>query len=150
MMARSLNIETQSEEVDDLTNQEVKWLTELGFIAPQVNNIKTALTIFRALVLCRPAEAFPYLGLAFTYLGAEKNEEAITLLEKTLLHHPNNLEVKSTLALALKLASRNAEAEILLKEVISLGKNSTEPVFRFAENLLKPSSVTPPQKPRRL
>lgn len=150
MTANAPKAETHIEEVDDLSQQEIKWLTELGFIAPQVDNIKTALTIFRALVLCRPAEAFPYLGLAFTYLGAGKNKEAITLLEKTLLLHPSNLEVKSTLALALKLESRNAEADTLLKEVIMLGKNSTEPVFRFAENLLKPSSVHPSLKPRRL
>lgn len=135
---------------DELNTQEIKWLTELGLIAPQLGHTKTALTIFRALLLCRPEEAFSYLGIAFTYLGVGKNKEAIALLEKTLSQHPDNHEVKCILAFALKMEHRNAEANRLLEGVIATQGNSAEPVFQLAENLLKPDSVIPPQKPRRL
>lgn len=130
----------------ELNVQEIKWLTEMAFITPQLGDVKTALIILRALLLCRPNEAFPYIGLATTYLGIGKCKEAIQLLEKTLLQHPNNAEMKALLAMALKLDSRNAEADRLLNEVLKskTADNNKESVFALAEALLKPDSINPP------
>lgn len=127
----------------ELSVQEIKWLTEIGFIAPQLKQAKVALTIFHALLLCRPDQDFPYIGLATTYLGMGKHSEAIVLLEKTLLQHPDSAEVKSLLAMALKFAQRNREADRLLTEVIDSIKDHTEPVYALAEALLKPNAIKP-------
>jgi predicted Zn-dependent protease len=127
----------------ELSVQEIKWLTEIGFIAPQLGQPKVALTIFHALLLCRPDKDFPYIGLATTYIGMSKHTEAIALLEKTLLQHPDSLEVKTLLAMALKFNQRNNEADRLLTEVLHTQKDSIEPVYALAEALLKPHAIKP-------
>lgn len=141
-------IQTNPLEKIELSVQEIKWLTEIGFIAPQLGEPNVALTIFNALQLCRPKDDFPYLGLATTYLSTGKYEEAIQIMEKALCQHPDSPEVKSLLAMALKFVQRNHEADRLLAEVIQSKGNSTEPTYAWAEALLTPASITP-QKTRR-
>jgi predicted Zn-dependent protease len=127
----------------ELSTQEIKWLTEIGLIAPQLGHADVALAIFHALLLCRPDKDFPYLGLATTYIGMGKHSEAISLLEKTLSHHPASVEVKSLLAMALKFDQRNNEADRLLTEILHTREDSIEPVYAFAEALLKPNAIKP-------
>lgn len=146
MIPRTL--QTQPLEEFELNVQEIKWLTEIGFIAPQLGRVKTALTIFHALLLCCPEADFPYLGLASTYLGIGNHLAAITLLEKTQLQHPNSMEVKCLLAMALKFDHRNNEADHLLSEIIKSEEHRSEPVYALAGELLKPDTINP-KNPRR-
>ena len=144
MMSKPETI-SQANSIEDieLSVQEIKWLTEIGFIAPQLGHTKVALMIFRALLLCRPQDDFPYIGLATTYLGMGQYTEACELLKKTRREHPNSLEVKSLLAMALKFNHHNGEAERLLTEIIHTKGNSTEPAYALAETLLKPDAINP-------
>lgn len=129
----------------ELSVQEMKWLAEIGFIAPQLGQAPLALSIFHALCLCRPEADFPYIGLAATYMGIGQYAKATELLGKEVMpKHPDSVEAKTLLAMSMKLEQRNNEADRLLLEIVQTEaskKGAPAPAYELAKTLLKPDAI---------
>lgn len=63
-----------------LTPDDVRLLSDIGFVAASSSQRDRALQIFQTLTLFRPLKAFPYLGLAMANLNAKKPAEAVQAL----------------------------------------------------------------------
>ena len=63
-----------------LTSEDVRLLSDIGFVAACSSQREHALQIFQALTLFRPLKAFPYLGLAVAELNAKRPNEALQAL----------------------------------------------------------------------
>lgn len=71
---------TPLEPADLLSADDVRLLSDIGFVAACSSQRVRALQIFQALTLFRPLKAFPYLGLALANLNAKKPGEAVQAL----------------------------------------------------------------------
>ena len=63
-----------------LSSDDVRLLSDIGFVAACSSQRERAIQIFQALTLFRPLKAFPYLGLAVANLNAKKPADAIQAL----------------------------------------------------------------------
>lgn len=101
-----------------LQSDEVRLLTEVGFVAAGIGALAHAESIFGALKLIRPHRAFPFVGQAVALLNRGQAEAAVTLLESA---RGENQDEQAMLdawrGFALAQAGRAAQSEALLDAV---------------------------------
>jgi len=116
-----------------LAPDEVRLLTEIGFLAAAAGDVARAETIFGALGRIRPGRLFPVLGLAVAWMNAGRAAEAAGLLEKAVCaDSEEQASCDAWRGFALQLAGRSAQSHsVLQKAVEEHGENAT-----FARSLL--------------
>ena len=106
----------------EVSSQAVQILTEIGMASAAHGLIPPALAIFEGIGAVRPDAEGPALGMAITQISSRSYDDAAkTLREQVLTKHPNSIEAKMFLGLALKQAGRNAECDNVLKELTASG-----------------------------
>ena len=100
-----------------LDANEVRLLTEVGFLAAARADVQRAEAIFGALAVLRPDRNFPYIGLAMAYLNADRRDDAVQALDRgaPLVREDDQGELQSVRALALQLAGRAGESQRALQ-----------------------------------
>lgn len=103
-----------------LDSDEIRMLTEIGFLATGNGYVDHALRIFNALRLVRPQRAFPVIGLAITLMNARKTEQAVQLLESVSLSCPSEqLQRNVWLGFALQQSDHQNAGRQLLQSVLT-------------------------------
>ncbi|MFO1349189.1 MAG: hypothetical protein U1F68_00320 [Gammaproteobacteria bacterium] len=102
----------------NVTEQQVKQLAAIGFLAAGHGLINEGEAIFNGLKAWRPESEYPLIGLALTKIGACQYDAAHAILtDQALKLNPASATAKCFVGLALKLAGRVHEGERWLKEV---------------------------------
>jgi len=116
-----------------LAPDEVRLLTEVGFLAAAAGDVPRAEAIFGALGRIRPDRLFPSLGLAVAWMNAGRAADAASLLEKVVCADPEEqASCDAWRGFALQLAGRSAQSRsVLQKAVEAHGDHAT-----FARSLL--------------
>ncbi|MCX5590272.1 tetratricopeptide repeat protein [Alcaligenes endophyticus] len=124
---------------------EIRTLTEIGFLAAGQGHFTQAEHIFLGLSKLRPQKAFPFIGLAVTYLNQRLAQHAVTLLQATTLTAPQEHEqLQVWLGFALQQAGSPHAAQLILQQFIASSTLSeNEPLQQLARGLLAPSRATP-------
>ncbi|MDK2123492.1 hypothetical protein [Parachitinimonas caeni] len=105
---------------EPLAPDEIRLLTELGFVASGAGKLVEAAAIFNGLKAVRPDRSFVYIGLAVTLLNGGKAAEAAMLLEREGLQAcPDDPEIRVFLGLALRLSRRAQESTKVLESVLT-------------------------------
>lgn len=105
-----------------LDTDEVRLLTEVGFLAAGCGDLARADAIFGALRLLRPDRAFPYIGLATARMNAGRAADAVTVLEAAHITDTAGAQIVRTwYGLALQQAGRNDESRRVLESVVRSG-----------------------------
>lgn len=103
-----------------LDSDDVRLLTEIGFLASARGDVLRAEVIFGALMLFRPNAAFPYVGLATALMNARRPGEAAAVLAKAVdLTGADDDLVKAMQGLALHLDGHAAQSSRVLRDLIS-------------------------------
>ncbi|HAO34173.1 MAG TPA: hypothetical protein PLP22_11860 [Candidatus Competibacter sp.] len=119
----------------NVTEQQVKQLTAIGFLAADHGLNTEGEAIFHGLSAFRPDSEYPLIGLALTQIGAGRHDAALsTLNERALRVNPASATAKCFVGLALKLAGRVQESERWLQEVAATADD--QDAKTLAENLL--------------
>lgn len=116
-----------------LAPDEVRLLTEVGFLAAAAGDVARAENIFGALGRIRPDRLFPSLGLAIAWMNAGRASDAADLLEKAACADSEEQAICAAWrGFALQLAGRSAQSRsVLQKAVEDHGASAT-----FARGLL--------------
>ena len=106
--------------VSPLNSDQIRLLTELGFVAAGNRQLSRAEDIFRALVHLCPRRTFPYVGWALAHMNAGHPQEAVLLLDlaRTVVADADTtemVEVETFRGFALQLACRNSEGRRALQ-----------------------------------
>ncbi len=105
-----------------LEADDVRLLTEVGFLAAASGDLARTRAIFTALQLARPGRAFPRIGLAVGLMNAGRASEAAHLLGESV---GENAEEQTLLdawrGLALQLAGHGAESRRVLEDAAQTG-----------------------------
>lgn len=100
-----------------LAVESIRELTEIGFMAATTGRSDMAEIIFNGLLGLHPRGASAELGLAITWMFAQRPMEAAALLERTTATSPAEYAVITAWhGLALQLAGRNGQARKLLEK----------------------------------
>ncbi len=101
-----------------LDADEIRLLTEVGFLASARGDVKRAEAIFGGLERVRPQRDFPYVGLATCYLNAGRADDAVRVLERAgrEVQAEDQPQVAAFRALALQLARRASESARAARE----------------------------------
>jgi len=116
-----------------LAPDEIRLLTEVGFLAAAKGDLPRAEAIFGALRQVRPGRLFPSLGIAVARMNAGRAADAAGLLEKAACADADEQAIRDTWrGLALQLAGQTAQSRHVLQQAVSEhGANAT-----FAHGLL--------------
>lgn len=97
--------------MNPLQPEEIRMLTEVGFLAGARGDLESARTIFHALKLCRPSSPSPYIGLAMALANRREHDEALRTLDRGLamVDSKEVAELQAVRALVLSLAGRGSE-----------------------------------------
>lgn len=92
--------------------EDIRLLTEVGFLAAARGDLKRAGVIFGALERLRPEAPFPYIGLAVALLNAGQSAEAVHELDSGLLRVPASqaADLHAFRGLALQKSGRQSES----------------------------------------
>jgi hypothetical protein len=114
----------------------MRTLMEIGVAASAGGLFNQANAIFEGMGAMRPDSEGPGIGLAIARLNARNFDEAAQILrDKVLAKHPQSIEAKMFLGLALRLGGRNAECDNIIKE---LAASSDAKAQAFAQTLKSP------------
>jgi thioredoxin-like negative regulator of GroEL len=99
-----------------LDSNDIRLLTEVGFLASARADVPRAEAIFGALACVRPDRNFAYVGLAMAYLNAGRADEAAQVLGRGagLVNAQEAPVLEAVRALALQMAGRAAESQRVL------------------------------------
>lgn len=100
--------------MNTLQSEDIRLLTEVGFLAGAQRDLKAATQIFDALEICRPQAGFSYVGMAMAYLNRRQFDEAIARLDKGLASNTDAADVPdlhAVRALVLHMAGRASECD---------------------------------------
>ncbi len=105
-----------------LSSEEIRLLTEVGFLAAGRGDVMRAERIFGALQRLRPQRAFAPIGLSVAYMNAGRHDEAAGILAHAAaqVEPAEQAELDAFRGLALQLAGRSSESVRALK---SAGEN---------------------------
>ncbi len=100
-----------------MESEDVRLLTEVGFLAAVAGDVRRAEAIFRALELYRPSAAFPHAGRAVALMHAGKTDQAVEVLDAGLVQSDpeGRVDLHALRGLALHLAGRASESERALR-----------------------------------
>lgn len=130
-----------------LDSDEIRTLTEIGFLAAGNGYVDQAQRIFNALRLIRPDRAFPLIGLAVTFMNARQIPRAVRLLESVILTCPaEQAQRNAWLGFALQQNGHQHASHQLLETVLanaSSGNPDADPqLAALARALLDRNSTT--------
>ncbi len=96
-----------------LQPEEIRLLTEVGFLAGARGDIKHATAIFDALQACRPNAGFAYVGMAMAHLNRRQYDDALRRLDDGLkrAEEADAADLHAIRALVLHLAGRASECD---------------------------------------
>lgn len=96
-----------------LPSEDIRLLTEVGFLAGARGDLASARKIFTALELCRPDAGFPYVGLAMALMNRREYDEALRTLDRglPLAKAEDQPDLHAMRALALRLDGRAGESD---------------------------------------
>jgi len=101
-----------------LSADEIRLLTEIGFVAAGRGDVPRARQVFEALAVLRPQRAFPRIGLAVALLNAGQAREAVEVLERAPLQDAEERAMLDAWrGFALQLAARRGESLRVLSRV---------------------------------
>ena len=101
-----------------LDPDDIRLLTQIGFMAAARADVQRAEVIFGALLHVRPERSFSHIGMATALLNAGRAGDAVTCLEKARLPPGEDADmVQAILGLALQLDARASEATRVLRAV---------------------------------
>ena len=119
----------------NVTEQQVKQLTAIGFLAASHGLNAEGEAIFNGLKACRPNSEYPLIGLAMTKIGARQYDDAMTVLTTQALKvNPASATAKCFVGLVFRLIGNTRESERWLKEVAATADD--QDAKALAENLL--------------
>lgn len=133
--------------VATLDSDDIRLLTQTGFIAAGQADVQRAERIFGALALVRPQHDFPHVGMAAALLNANRPAEAAARLGSVQLPPGDAADmVQAFHGLALQMDRRPAEATRVLRAVAARAQNAATPSegARLACKLLGEPSPHPP------
>lgn len=120
----------------DFDTRYLQLLCEIGMVAGSHGQVAKANAIFDGLIAVRPDHPSPPIGKATVLLNTGRFDEAIDLLQNTVLaNDPHNLTAKAFIGMAHAMASRNNEARSILQEVTESGSEDT--AVSMAESILQ-------------
>jgi tetratricopeptide (TPR) repeat protein len=93
---------------------------------------QAALMHLRAAAAADPASLPLALKVAADHLKRKEYEAAVTVLRRTLAHHPKSMEAHLILGIACQLNSQNRQAEREFRTAIQLAPLASEPRLRLA------------------
>lgn len=96
-----------------LQPEEIRLLTEVGFLAGSRGDVKRATAIFDALQICRPNAGFAYVGMAMAHLNRRQFDDALRRLDDGLTRTDaaDVPDLHAIRALVLHLAGRASECD---------------------------------------
>lgn len=101
-----------------LEPDDIRLLTQIGFIAAARADVQRAEVIFGALLRVRPERSFGHIGMATALLNAGRAGDAVLRLEKAYLPPGDDADmVQAFLGVALQLDARASEAARVLRAV---------------------------------
>lgn len=128
-----------------LETEDIRLLTQIGFIASGRADVQRAEVIFSALLHDRADRAFPYLGIATALLNAGRTGEAVMHLERAALPAGEEADmVQAFLGLSLQLDARASESLRVLRKVAQQYESAPPtPGSLLAQRLLgeQPSNI---------
>jgi hypothetical protein len=125
--------------MNPLQPEEIKLLTEVGFLAGARGDLQSARAIFGALEQCRPAACFPYAGLAMALLNRRQYDDAVRTLDRGLRQVTEAADVAhlhAVRALVLHLAGRASESD---RAVRAAGKHPLALALAAAPSAPRPA-----------
>ena len=101
-----------------MESDDIRLLTEVGFLAAARGDLQRAQQIFGALERLRPNAAFPCIGMAVTLLNTGKPVEAVQELDRGLQRVPpaDAADLHAFRGLALQKAGRQSESQRALRQ----------------------------------
>ncbi|MBS1196641.1 MAG: hypothetical protein H6R18_426 [Proteobacteria bacterium] len=104
-----------------LSADEIRVLTEVGFVAAGRGDVQRAERIFSALQRLRPHRAFAYIGQAMAYMNTGRSEDSAKILGHAVgsVDPDERAEIEAFRGLALQLAGRTSESLRALRAAAS-------------------------------
>ncbi|WP_051237486.1 hypothetical protein [Ottowia thiooxydans] len=127
-------------------SDEIRLLTEIGFLASAKGDVARAEVIFGALLLLRPERAFAHVGLATALMNAHRAGDAASHLATARIPAGADADmVQAMHGIALQLDGRISQSQRVLREVARRSDSADEPSdgTRLARKLL---GEGPPEK----
>ena len=112
-----------------LTPEDVRLLTQVGFLAAGAGDVPRAERILGALARVRAQRAFPHVGRALAWMNAAQPHEAVRLLEQAppgAAHGEDADTLAAFLALALQLDGRSSESRRALQKLLRNAPQGTD------------------------
>lgn len=132
---------------DTGTEQALRELARVGFLAVHVGEPAAARAIFSALAVLRPDSTLPHIGRAMAEQAAGRMDEAVRWLrEEGLKALPDNEELTAFLGLALVQADLPAQAASVLRAFLASEPQDGRHV-RMAQALLDQLGAATPLQP---
>lgn len=132
-----------------LSDDDLRLVAQIGFIALESAQVLHAQVIFDALRVIKPEKALPWIGLSQVQLGLGRAQEAVRMLRKALVEHPDDGDLLAYLGLALREAGHDRESNAVLQSACNAGQ-PTDPHVAMARALLALSTASDcPPAPRR-
>ena len=105
-----------------LTSDEIRLISEIGFMAASVGLAQPATRIFQGLKIIRPDRPFIFIGLALAHMLVGSWEEAIYILrDEGLQVAPESHELQLYLSLALFASQQPSQGERILSALLQNG-----------------------------
>ncbi|MES3002906.1 MAG: hypothetical protein V4787_19610 [Pseudomonadota bacterium] len=118
-----------------LTDDDLRLVAQIGFIALESAQVLHAQVIFDALRVIKPEKSLPWIGLSQVQLGLGRAQEAVRMLRKALVEHPADGDLLAYLGLALREAGHERESNAVLQSACDAGQ-PTDPHVAMARALL--------------
>lgn len=97
---------------------DIRLLTEIGFLASGAGDVARAEVIFGALLLLRPDRAFAHVGLATALMNAGRAADAVTHLEGARIPPGEDADMVGAMyAIALQLAGRPNQSQAVSRKL---------------------------------
>ncbi|MBH1965541.1 MAG: hypothetical protein I8H77_14460 [Comamonadaceae bacterium] len=97
---------------------ELRLLTEIGFLASGAGDVARAEIIFGALLLLRPERAFAHVGLATALMNAGRAADAVTHLASARIPPGEDADMVGAIyAIALQLAGRPNQSQAVSRKL---------------------------------
>lgn len=133
-----------------LSSDEIRRLTEIGFVAAGRGDVARAQRIFAPLLMLRPKRAFPRIGLAMAWLNFRRPQEAARVLAEGVADVEDCPEEKALLCaylgLALQFGGERAKSEQALAAAIAItgseGARLASHIAHAASALVQPARST--------
>ena len=126
----------------EISNQELRVMLEVGYVLREAAKFDQAEEVFRGVMQFLPDSEVPQIGLGTVYLQRGDFLTAREICQKAFEANPNSLYARLHYAEALLFAQERENAELELKEIISI--DSESPHSKTAQALLDAADLISP------